>query len=196
MKYYCAYCNHLEEIDASRDDTGRMCSHCGKPLTAMNKETDADPEASQTLGVTILIGITLFLLGAVWILGEVDLTKYEDFGTIGILIFRFISTVGMFVKIGVSLIIICSAVLIGTRIVKGDRRSQTPTAEVPRIKSSSQEEGKPSKEKRVRTGLRVTSIVGMSFGASMVVITVVVAILLVAAVVFAILKFILDVPLP
>lgn len=196
MEYYCPYCNRLEEIESPQGPAGTPCSQCGKPLTALQKEVEPLPRTTSRLGLLVLIAVTGLLLALAWSWGGGTEEQGNTYGAVGDLFDFFVSSVAFFVKMGISLVIVGCAVLIGTKLAAPKRRrSENPSGD-PDAGEARQPGETPTEKEGVRTGLRALSIVGMSFGTSMIVVTIVAAICLILLVVGLVLKFIEDVALP
>jgi DNA-directed RNA polymerase subunit RPC12/RpoP len=184
MKYYCASCNLLKKIEATSGEDDMVCDQCGHSLIALGEASSPVRPASGSLGLIVLIGVTGFLLGILWLSGGDKPDKVNTLGMVEDFFDAVISTVGAGVKIGLSLFIVSCAVLIGTKMAAPKHRISEATLRVEQ----------PSEIKGARTGLRITSIVGMSLGTMMIVLTVVGGILFIVGAIWLALEILKALP--
>lgn len=165
MKFYCASCNRLEEIESSIEGKDRVCDQCGYNLTALRETPKPVSPAPLRIGLIFLIGGTVFLLGILWLLGG-DLSERASElglgGAFGDDAIAFLSMLVATVKIGLSIIIVSCALFIGTKMAPPRHQVSQATSGVKQ----------PPETKSTRHGVRIVSSVGATVGTLVIVLVI------------------------
>ncbi len=151
MQYYCAYCNRLEKIESLSEEDDVVCNQCGRALTVLREFAKPESSALRRFGLVVLIGVTGSLLVLLWSWGGEppgEPVYWFD------LLAPFIWIIGIGVKLGLSVVIVSFALLIGTTIYPLKHRTSVSKPGMKR----------PLPTKAARTGVRITSIGGMVLG--------------------------------
>lgn len=156
MQYYCAHCNRLEKIESFSGGDEMVCVQCGRPLTALKEVAKSASSAPRRLGLTLLIGVTGYLLFVLWGWGGNQAAELE--GWLELLV-PFLSIIEIGLKIGVSIVIVSLALLIGAMTAPSRHRVPGNTAGV--------KQDLPSGANR--NGLAIFSGIGMTLGAMIIV---------------------------